>query len=234
MNVLGKVLVVDDDPIVCELIQEVLTAAEIEAHALTDSAQAAALLREERFDGAFLDIRMPAPDGIELVRQMRTSGLNQRTLVVMITGEEDRGVLTRAFQAGANFCLFKPVDRQSLLRLVRATEGSIHREKRRFTRVRLRRKVLIESGADRVNGTTLDLSLNGMLVQADHALPIGCHVRVSLELEPGTPSLRGAARVVRLTEEGCLGLQIESLGVPESQRLQEFLLPLILGEIEKP
>ena len=94
--------------------------------------------------------------------------------------------------------------------------------------------MLIESGPDRINGAAIDLSLNGMLVQADHALPVGCRVQVSLELEPGSPSLRGTASIVRLTEEGCMGLQIESLGVPESQRLQEFLLPLILSETQKP
>jgi PleD family two-component response regulator len=127
---LNKVLVVEDDPITCELIHEVLSSAEIEAHAVTDSAQAAAQLRTIKFDAVFLDVHMPPPDGIELARQMRASRLNQKTVIVMITGEEDRGVLGRAFQVGANFFLFKPVDRQVLLRLMRVTQGPIDRERR--------------------------------------------------------------------------------------------------------
>ncbi|MFY9529031.1 MAG: response regulator, partial [Candidatus Acidiferrales bacterium] len=71
---LNRVLVVEDDPITCELIQEVLSSAEIEAHAVTDSTKAAARLRENKFDAAFLDVHMPAPDGIELARQIRASG----------------------------------------------------------------------------------------------------------------------------------------------------------------
>ena len=83
-----KVLVVDDDPLTCELIHEVLSSAEIEACGVTDSRKAAALLQQEKFDAAFLDARMPAPDGIELTRQIRASALNKKTLVVMITGDE--------------------------------------------------------------------------------------------------------------------------------------------------
>ncbi len=129
-----KILVVDDDPITCELIEEVLSSVGIEAHTLTDSNPAAARLKEEKFDAAFLDLRMPPPDGIELVRRMRASGINQKTLIVMITGEQDRAFLTRAFQLGANFVLFKPIDRHSLMRLIRATQGPIERERERFSR----------------------------------------------------------------------------------------------------
>lgn len=88
----NRVLVVDDEPMLCELIHDVLTSAEIEAVPISNSAQASILLLEEKFDAVFLDIRMPAPDGLELARQIRTSGLNQTTPIVMITGEEDRAV----------------------------------------------------------------------------------------------------------------------------------------------
>lgn len=225
----SKVLVVDDDPVLCELLQELLTSADLEAHAMTDSAQAAARLREEKFDAVFFDLRMPPPDGIELARQMRTSGLNRGTPIVMITGDEDRDVMTRAFQAGATFFLFKPVDRPRLLRLIRATEGFIQREKRRYQRVKVSCKVSIESGQKIVIGSTLDLSLNGMLVQARGAFPVGSSVQACLELTPGAPQVRVAARVVRLVGDDCMGLQLADAGVSGSKRLQEFLLPLILG-----
>lgn len=226
----SKVLVVDDDPVVCELIQEVLTSAELEAHSMTDSAQAAARLREEKFDAVFFDLRMPPPDGIELARQMRTSGINQATPIVMITGDEDRNAMTRAFQAGATFFLSKPVDRPRLLRLIRATEGFMQREKRRFQRVKVSCKVSLESGQEKVIGSTLDLSLNGMLVHARRAFPIGSSVQACLELTPKTPQVRMAARVVRLVGDDCMGLQLADADVAGSKRLQEFLLPLILGK----
>jgi CheY-like chemotaxis protein len=232
MSVPSRILVVDDDPTVCELIQEVLAAADMESFALTDSKQAATHITQERFDAIFLDVRMPPPDGIELTRKIRASGLNRRTPIVVITGEEDNAVLKRAFEAGASFFLFKPIDRHRMLRLIRVTEGSIQQEARRYQRVKTRCKVSLEYGQERISGTTLDVSLGGMFVQAPYALPVGSTVQVSLELKPGTPPLRLTARVVRRPGEDCMGLQIENAGPEETKRLQEFLLPLILAETD--
>jgi CheY-like chemotaxis protein len=230
MSVGSRILVVDDDPTVCELIQEVLTAAEMKPFALTDSKQAATHITRERFDAIFLDVRMPPPDGIELTRQIRASGLNRRTPIVIITGEEDNAVLKRAFEAGASFFLFKPIDRHRMLRLIRVTEGSIQHEARRYQRVKTSRKVSLEYGQERISGTTLDLSLGGMFVEAQCAIPVGSAVQVSLEIKSGTPALRLAARVVRRPGDDCMGLQIENAGPEETKKLQEFLLPLILAE----
>src|SRR5882762_10487815 len=82
------ILVVDDDPLICELIRDVLESAEIKSQTTCDSQQASILIREEKFDAVFLDVRMP--DGIALARQVRASTLNRTTPIAMITGESDR------------------------------------------------------------------------------------------------------------------------------------------------
>jgi len=225
----AKILVVDDDPLTCELIREILCSAGMEAASLTDSAEAAARLQTEKFHAIFLDVRMPPPDGIELARQIRTSPTNATSVIVMVTGEEDRTVMTRAFQAGVEFFLFKPVDRSKLLPLIRATAGTIERERRRFLRVALCCRVSIDSQQTSLNGITLDLSLGGMLVRAERAFPPGTPVTVNLEIERGLARLRSAARVVRVVGPDSMGIQLENLGSEESNRLQQFLLPLILA-----
>src|SRR4029077_14878001 len=139
--------------------------------------------------------RMPAPDGAELARQIRASRVNASTVLVMITGEQDRTVMGRAFEAGVEFFLLKPVERNKLLKLIRATEGSIERERRRFTRVRLCCRVSMETGHDRLEGPTLALSFGGALVQSHRAFPPGTPVTVSFELEPGSSHMRSGARV---------------------------------------
>ncbi len=141
-SVPNKILVVDDDPPTCELITEVLSAAEVDAFSLTDSDAAVSRLRKEKFDAVFLDVRMPHP-GASMNAADRKSGLNVRTPIVMISCEGEQQFLTRAFEVGANFVLFKPVDRQALLRLLRVTQGPIERERRRFTRVSVRSEVFI-------------------------------------------------------------------------------------------
>jgi len=46
---------------------------------------------------------MPAPDGIELTQQIRSSALTRITPIIMITGETERGIMARAFQVGVTF-----------------------------------------------------------------------------------------------------------------------------------
>src|ERR1700739_4101314 len=179
------ILVVDDDPLICELIRDVLESAEIKSHTTSDSQQASILIREEKFDAVFLDVNMPAPDGIALARQVRASTLNRTTPIVMITGENDRGLLTRVFEAGATFVLFKPVDRHRLMRLLRVSEDIIQREARQFQRVKVTCKVSMQMDQERSVGRTLDMSLNGAMVCADRTFSAGSTIRVDLDLNTG-------------------------------------------------
>lgn len=225
----GRILVVDDDPTICELIQEVLQSVEIESLIATHGGMALTHLAKEKFDAVFLDVHMPSPDGIELTRKIRSGGLNLSTPIMVITGEDDRALLGRAFEAGANFFLYKPIGRHDILRLVRATQASIEHERRRFRRVNVRLNVTIESGSVRLTGSTLDLSIGGTFVQSSRVFPVGSAVQVGLVLKPDPPMLLNA-RVLRVAGEDCMGLQFENLGAQQSKKLQEYLLPLILAK----
>lgn len=226
-----RILVVDDEVALCELIEAVLTGAGMAVHTLTDSQRAVERLLKEKYDAVFLDVWMPSPDGFEVAQQMRAGGFNQKTPLVMITGDADPGVLKRGFEAGANYFLFKPVDRRGLLRLVRATQGSVQHEKRRFQRVGVRCAVVVQSGSERISGHTSDLSLNGLLVEADRSFEANAGVDVEIKL-PAGPPVRAKGRVVRKMDKR-MGILLDNIQSSESARLQEFLLPMILAEIEK-
>jgi len=225
----AQILVVDDHAPSSELIAEILEASGFQAISLTSSAEAAERLTKEKFHAVFLDMRMPPPDGLELARQIRTSRTNASAVIVMITGEQDRTLMTRAFEIGVTFFLFKPVERNKLLKLIRVAETSIERERRRFTRVPLRRTVSLDSDGKQIEGTTVDLSFDGMLVQSYLIFPAGTRVTSKLELQPGSAPVHFEARVVRTVGTDHMGLQFNKLGAMESTRLQEFLLPLILS-----
>ena len=192
---------------------------------MTDSVQASARLKTEKFSAVFLDLRMPEPDGIELTRQIRGNPLNRVTPVIVITGETQHGLMARAFQAGVNFFLFKPVDRTKLLRLVSVTQDSIENERRRFQRAKVVCKVAIIDASDRLEGKTLDVSLKGMLVQMGRPLSVGSSVNVAVELSPGAAPIRASARVVRLVGQECAGLEIQNMNSEDVYRWHDFLLP---------
>jgi len=225
----SRALVVDDDPANCELIQEVLRSVDVDSLALTHSGQAVTALAREKFGAIFLDVNMPAPDGIELTRKIRSGGLNVTTPVMIITGEEDRGLLARAFQAGASFFLYKPIDRYDVLRLVRASADSVERERRRFRRIKVTCNVSIQAGDRKLEGKTLDMSFGGMFVQSSGTFPAGTFTQVAIHV-PGAPPVYCTARVLRIAAGDCMGMEFENLSAAHAKVLQEFLLPLILAK----
>lgn len=226
----NRALVVDDETAVCELMESVLNSAGMQVLALTRSAEAESRLREEKFSLVLLDFCMPPPDGAELARRMRVSGFNNRTPLIILSDDLRPAALAEGFDAGANFFLYKPVDRTRLLKLVRATQGAIEQERRRFRRVPVKSKVLVRYGGEEVEGETIDVSLNGLLVCAPRRAPTGAAVRVSLYLLPGAKPIVGAGSVMRHLAPNQMGIQLHRLSATESERLQDFLLPKILQE----
>lgn len=221
-------LIVDDDLDMCKLIQTILRSGGMEALISTDSAQAAELLRNQKFDAVFLDVKMPSPDGIELTRLMRASGCNQKTTVIMITGDNDPSVLGRGFQAGANFFLFKPINNERLLNLSRAAHSAAQRERRHYQRAVVSRNVQVLLDGDILEGKTIDVSFDGLLVRAARTFAQGSRVSVRLFLSSGTPPIAANGTVVRLVGPH-MGIHLVNFEKDGSKRLQAFLLPFILG-----
>lgn len=225
----AQILVVDDDPVSCELISELLRTAGFEVSSLTSSAEAVERLSDEKFHAVFLDMRMPPPDGLELARHTRASRINAPAVIVMITGEHDNTLMKRAFEIGVQFFLFKPVERNKLLKLIRVAEHSIEQERRRFTRVPLPRPVSLQANDKQLEGTTVDISFDGMLVQSYLVFPAGTRVKVTLDLQNDSTPLQLEARVLRTPGAERMAVQFKSPNATERSRLQEFLLPLILS-----
>jgi len=230
----SQILVVDDDVASCELISELLRSAGFEASPLTSSAEAAGRLSKEKFHAVFLDMRMPPPDGLELAQHIRDSPINASTVIVMITGEQDTTLMKRAFEIGVHFFLFKPVERNKLLKLIRVAEHSIERERRRFTRVALQRPVSLQANDKQLEGTSVDISFDGMLVQSYLVFQAGTRVQVTLDLQNGSTPLQLEARVLRTLGADRMAIQFKSPNATERSRLQEFLLPLILSGTPVP
>ena len=222
-----RAIIVDDELATCELIEKVLTSAGIESLTVTKSEEAPEILRHGRFAVAFLDYHMDFPDGRVLARQMRASGSNRRTPIVMISDDPRPAAVSEGFEAGASFFLYKPVDKERLQRLVRATQASIENGLRRTRRVELKSKVSIKFRGQEIEGETINVSLEGMLIRTPRMLPMGSSVDVSLRLSHGMEPVVGVGSVVRLNGHEQMGIHLGRLTLEESQRLQECLLPLL-------
>jgi DNA-binding response OmpR family regulator len=222
-----RALIVDDEQATCEMIQKVLYAAGVDALTLTQSGQASSYLDEGKFDMVFLDLHMGSPDGIELSREMRKSGYNRTTPIILLSDDQRPSAMALGFEAGASFFLYKPIDKERLLKLIRATQGRMDHERRQTRRVPFQSKVKLRFGFEEIVCESVDVSLNGMLVKSARILPAGSPVQVSMELSHKMKPLVGAGSVVRLVAGNQMGIDLDRLPVGESERLQEFLLPMI-------
>jgi c-di-GMP-binding flagellar brake protein YcgR len=90
-------------------------------------------------------------------------------------------------------------------------------------------RISIESDARQISGSTLDLSIGGTFVRGSAALPVGALANVTIDLMSNPPFV-SAARVLRVSDGDCMGMQFERLSAQQSKRLQDFLLPLILAK----
>jgi DNA-binding response OmpR family regulator len=225
-----RALVVDDEAGTCEMIQKVLYAAGVDALTLTKSGQASSFLEEGIFDMLFFDLHMSSPDGIELARETRKSKFNRNTPIILLSDDQRPSAMAQGFEAGASFFLYKPVDKARLLKLVRATQQQSGAERRQTRRVPLHTKVRLRIGADEMLCDTVDVSLNGLLVRAPRMLPQGSRVHFSMDLAHRNKPLIGSGVVARIASVDQMGIAMEQLPVEESERLQEFLLPMIPRE----
>lgn len=109
-----RVLVVDDEPAIVELLTDILT---MEGHGVdvADNGEAALLkMNEVKYDSVITDIKMPEMDGRELHRQICRidPGLAER--VIFITGDTVSQDTWRFISSTGNSCLVKPFDLEEL------------------------------------------------------------------------------------------------------------------------
>jgi CheY-like chemotaxis protein len=114
-----SVLVVDDDPFIRKLIATTLEdVAEVDLHEASDGLEAIEVARAEQPTLVFLDVDMPALDGIDACRRLRQDPVTRESTIVMLTAAHGDSVERRAEEAGADLFLTKPFSPLDLLRLV--------------------------------------------------------------------------------------------------------------------
>jgi DNA-binding NtrC family response regulator len=107
-----EVLVVEDEPNLRALVEDVLSADRISVLALSTLKEAEALLERHAPDLMLLDVRLPDGDGLEALVRLRAAGFRAPVVVMTAFGTLERAV--QALRAGAHDFLVKPFDNQRL------------------------------------------------------------------------------------------------------------------------
>lgn len=102
----ARVLVVDDDGVLLDLVRSIVAGAGYAAVAASDGDRAIELLKEEPADLVFLDVLLPSTSSVEVFRTAKQ--VNPHATVVLMTGFPDHPVVAEAMALGPLMLLRKP------------------------------------------------------------------------------------------------------------------------------
>ena len=122
-----KILVVDDDANICELLRLYLTKEGYQVTVANDGEEGLEKFNAVKPDMVLLDVMMPRMDGLEVCRRIRKAG---NTPVMMLTAKGETFDKVLGLELGADDYMVKPVDEEemlwrieALLRRYRSTAG---------------------------------------------------------------------------------------------------------------
>jgi DNA-binding NtrC family response regulator len=113
----GRVLVIDDEPIIREVLQDILSREGYAIKAVPDAEAGLKAHDEEEFDLIVLDLMLPGLGGLETLKEIKSKDPDQ--VVVMITAYGSVETAVQAMRMGAHDYLTKPFRNEDVLRTLR-------------------------------------------------------------------------------------------------------------------
>lgn len=113
----GKILVVDDESAIAEIIQFNLKREGFDVYVANDGQQCLDILKDSDFDLIILDVMMPKVDGFTVLKEVRKSKL---TPIIMLTAKEEEVDKILGLELGADDYVVKPFSMRELIARVKA------------------------------------------------------------------------------------------------------------------
>lgn len=148
------------------------------------------LLNHHKFEACVL--RLYDPEADKILKAARNSPSNRRLVVYGIARNTQEALRYSTY--GINAVLDEPLDRQSVLKVVRATHLLVIHELRRYVRIPLSSQAEFDVNGRPVVGTTVEVSSGGISIRCLALLPKSDAIRLTLTL-PGVEKLNVRAFV---------------------------------------
>lgn len=118
MSNLFRILVVEDEPVIRELVRSLLSESDCEVECAANGAEGLKLARTQRFDLILLDVVLPQMDGITVCRMLKADTATARVPLHMLTAKAKKSDVETAMKAGADGYIHKPFRGAELMDLV--------------------------------------------------------------------------------------------------------------------
>ncbi len=139
-----KVILIDDDKELLELLEEYLTNNDMEVYKANCGEKALEMIKEDRFDIAILDVMMPNMNGLEVLKRINNE--YNYLPVIMLTAKGDEVDRILGLEMGADDYIPKPFNPRELLARIKAV-------------IRRKEKVDTAHVTEEINGETVKLDL---------------------------------------------------------------------------
>jgi two-component system phosphate regulon response regulator PhoB len=115
-----RILIVDDEPAIRDMVAFALRKAEYEPLHAADAREASAAIVEQVPDLILLDWMLPGMSGLELARRLRKEGLTREIPIIMLTARGEENDRVNGLDAGVDDYVVKPFSARELLARIKA------------------------------------------------------------------------------------------------------------------
>ena len=115
-----RILLVEDEAAIREMVQHALTRAGFETRAVADAAHADRAIEESVPDLILLDWMLPGVSGLEFARRLRRGNATRNVPLIMLTARGEEGDRLSGFEAGADDYVVKPFSVKELVARINA------------------------------------------------------------------------------------------------------------------
>jgi CheY-like chemotaxis protein len=211
-----KIMVADDEAKTAQLMRSLATPLGHTVLPFGDYQAAGQKGETQRFDVAFVGMRLPEPGGLELAHRIRNSKVNRETIIVMLSATDDVASLRKAFGEGADLVVTKPISADRLRRMLAAMDLPEWKGKRHTARLPLFTEVSCTWDGRQFPLRSVNISESGMLLQPAIDAEVGQEVALEFKIAEVRASLNVQAHIIRKEGTERVGMEFISL-TPENQ-----------------
>jgi CheY-like chemotaxis protein len=202
-----------------QILEAAFCGTKVEPTVCSTTSQAIEALIPTRYSALVLDFDIPG--AAEVARLAATEQLQPKPVLFALIGPLTP--VGSAFQAGANFALYKPLDPEQVMHSVRAGRGFMRQERRKAARQGLQTLAHVKPNENWMPALLLNVSEQGVLLQAP--FPISSANRLPLRFQlPGTTCLiETSGSVIWSDRHGKAGMFFTRLSPASKKALQVWL-----------
>lgn len=216
-----EALLLSRDPQVVKTIGRVLDDANIDVQVCSSADDAIQTLNRHKYDTFVVDCD-DVPGAPDVLQQLRKGKSNKSCIAFALVN--GRTSVREAFEMGANFALDKPVSPERAARSVKAAQGLIMRERRRY-----HRHLVTATGTIVVDGITelpvsiMTISEGGVSIECTRQLDQGGAARLKILLPGSKKTLDLKGEIMWSDGEGRAGIRFQVLPVDTKKELDGWL-----------